>query len=286
MPGSPKRRVSTHEHMNPDAMVTSTPAMATSAPGMAETSGGRSVGVGAGGRRESSDVPAGVDTLAIQELAAAMELARPYFERVETKLVLRRLVHSMVPMHRATVALIADPDLFGPLMIVATEALLLQTAGFSLLAGILIAVFYWIGLSGGLYIALKRILHEFSPIAISADGGSPLSHDEETGFGSEDEGIGATRQIYQRPLRLDQLLCVCGYGSFAHCLLLGLTSAGSGMFMILCKLCVLLSSSACVALVVFRSLSVLTNNQVAALVGVAVILMHGLIWPIGVGRFP
>ncbi|GBG31763.1 Hypothetical Protein FCC1311_079882 [Hondaea fermentalgiana] len=139
--------------------------------------------------RLDKDEGVGVEILARQELAILMEMAKPYLENVETKVVLRRLVHSLVPMHRPTVALIADPDLYGPIVLTATKALLLQATGFSVLSGILVAIFYWVGLSGGLYLASRRILHEYRIISggLGVDVASQ-ELDEEQGGAALDEG--------------------------------------------------------------------------------------------------
>lgn len=242
----------------------------------------------------------------------------PYFEHVDSKIVMRRLVFAVVPLHTTTADLIASPDFYGPTMLALTEAMLLASRGYSVLGALLWPFAYWLGFSGLLLVAVSKLVkHAGGSVGGGPGGRSQYNHvamadpgelenrggleigrggglEDGRGGGGEDgnrdrdrdrvrpaetaetaamsaNGRRKVRRVYLKPLRLDQTTTCVGYGLLGHVLALLLPTLLAWLL--------LLSSGACVALVVYRSLTVFASVPVAAVAGISVIALHSLIVP-------
>jgi hypothetical protein len=165
----------------------------------------------------------------------------PLFERAQTKTVLRRLAYALIPSHHGTVELLADPDLAGPSLLLATQGLL---AGGSARAVALSAACC--------FVAGFATLHGVRLAA--ADNG------------------GAVGKVYGRALQPAQCVALWGYAALGHCLWLLLPPRAATA--------ALISSALVLAVVLYRTVSVLRGTLWACVAGVLAFGVHFLLFPL------
>ena len=165
----------------------------------------------------------------------------PLFERAQTNTVLRRLAYALIPSHHGTVELLAAPDLAGPSLLLASQGLL---AGGSARAVALCAaccgVASWASRHG---------------VRLAAAGNG-----------------GAAGKGYGRALQPAQCVALWGYAALGHCLWLLLPPRAATA--------ALASSALVLAVVLYRTVSVLRGTCWACVAGALAFGAHVALFPL------
>uniref|UniRef100_A0A7S2R657 Uncharacterized protein n=1 Tax=Mucochytrium quahogii TaxID=96639 RepID=A0A7S2R657_9STRA len=179
----------------------------------------------------------------------ALQGAKPYFKDVETRIVLRRLVYSVIPNSKATAQLMNEPDLYGPVMLVVTECVILS--------GNHIGSKLWYFVVCGLYWLLFSLFAKqlaFLLVSLFRQQASSSTPPHRLGNGA--------------------VLSCIGYGCFGHCLCLVMPRS-----LYYVGRLILVSSGSCVALFFYRHLSTIIPYLSAGYFAVTLLLVHSYVFP-------